>query len=82
VAATVNTLVLAYAGAALPVLLVFGLADASFTSAVTSEAVAAEVVATLGGSIGLILAAPLTTAVAAYMATRLPADPGASLHTH
>jgi uncharacterized membrane protein len=82
VAATVNTLVLAYAGAALPVLLVFGLADASFTSAVTSEAVAAEVVATLGGSIGLILAAPLTTAVAAYMATRLPADPGASLHSH
>ncbi len=84
VAATVNTLVLAYAGAALPVLLVFGLADASFTTAVTSEAVAAEVVATLVGSIGLVLAAPLTTAVAAYLAVRLPAEhvsaPGA--HTH
>jgi uncharacterized membrane protein len=74
VAATVNTLVLAYAGAALPVLLVFGLADASFTSAVTSEAVAAEVVATLVGSIGLVLAAPLATGVAAYLAARLPAD--------
>ena len=70
--------------AALPVLLVFGLADASFTTAVTSEAVAAEVVATLVGSIGLVLAAPLTTAVAAYLAVRLPAEhvsaPGA--HTH
>lgn len=82
VAATVNTLVLAYAGAALPVLLVFGLADASFTSAVTSEAVAVEVVATLVGSIGLVLAAPLTTAIAAYLASRLPADHVAGGHAH
>lgn len=84
VAATVNTLVLAYAGAALPVLLVFGLADASFTSAVTSEAVAVEVVATLVGSIGLVLAAPLTTAIAAYLASRLPAGhvAGGQVHMH
>jgi len=76
--------VLAYAGAALPVLLVFGLADASFTSAVTSEAVAVEVVATLVGSIGLVLAAPLTTAIAAYLASRLPAGhvAGGQVHMH
>ena len=82
VAATVNTLVLAYAGAALPVLLVFGLSDASFISAATSEAVAAEVVATVVGSIGLVLAAPLTTAIAAYLASRLPVDHVAGGHAH
>jgi uncharacterized membrane protein len=64
------------------VLLVFGLADASFTAAVTSEAVAVEVVATLVGSIGLVLAAPLTTAIAAYMAARLPAGHVAGGHVH
>lgn len=85
VVATVNTLVLAYAGAALPTLLVFGLGDTSFTDAVTSEAVAAEVVATLVGSIGLIAAAPLTTAIAAYLATQVDAevlDAGHHGHAH
>ena len=71
IAATVNTLVLAYAGASLPVLLIFSLGDTSFGDAVNSEAVASEVVATLVGSIGLIAAVPLTTAVAAALATRL-----------
>ncbi len=75
VAATVNTLVLAYAGASLPVLLIFSLGDTSFGDAVNSEAVATEVVATLVGSIGLVLAVPLTTALAALLAVRLaPAE--------
>lgn len=71
IAATVNTLVLAYAGAALPILLIFSLGGTSFGDAVNSEAVATEVVATLVGSIGLIAAVPLTTALAALLATRL-----------
>ena len=71
IAATVNTLVLAYAGASLPVLLIFSLGDTSFGDAINSEAVAAEIVATLVGSIGLISAVPLTTALAATLATRL-----------
>jgi uncharacterized membrane protein len=75
IAATVNTLVLAYAGAALPILLIFSLGDTSFGDAVNSEAVASEIVATLVGSIGLIAAVPLTTAIAALLATRL--DPEA-----
>ena len=62
IAATVNTLVLAYAGAALPVLLVFSVGRVPFETAVNSEAVAEEIVAMLVGSIGLIAAAPLTTA--------------------
>ena len=70
VVAVVNTLVLAYAGASLPVLLVFSLADTSLGDALNSEVVAAEVVATLVGSIGLIAAAPITTGLAALLAAR------------
>jgi uncharacterized membrane protein len=73
IAATVNTLVLAYVGASLPVLLVFSLADTPLTEAVNFEAVAAAIVAMLVGSIGLIAAVPITTALAALLATRMEA---------
>jgi len=72
VGATVNTLVLAYVGAALPVLLLFSTQDIGLGTAVQREAVAEEIVATLVGSIGLIAAMPLTTALAAALAVRLP----------
>ncbi len=71
IAATVNTLVFAYAGAALPVLLIFSIGGTSFTDAVNSESVAEEVVASLIGSIGLIASMPITTALAALLATRM-----------
>jgi uncharacterized membrane protein len=71
IAATVNTLVLAYAGASLPVLLIFSLADTSFAEAINFESVAEAVVATLVGSIGLIAAVPITTALAALMASSM-----------
>src|SRR2546423_6307231 len=71
IAATVNTLVFAYAGASLPVLLVFSIGGTTFTDAINSEAVAEEVVATLVGSIGLIASMPITTAIAAALALRL-----------
>ncbi|MFN8122164.1 MAG: YibE/F family protein [Thermoleophilia bacterium] len=74
IVAVVNTLVLAYAGASLPVLLVFALADTSFSEALNSEAVAAEVVATLVGSMGLIAAVPLATGIAAALAARMPPE--------
>lgn len=67
VTATVNTLVLAYAGSALPVLLVFGASDASLGAVSNIELVAREIVATLVGSIGLIAAVPITTALAAWL---------------
>jgi uncharacterized membrane protein len=70
--ATVNTLVLAYAGAALPILLIFDTAGTPFGDAVNREPVAEQVVAMLVGSIGLIAAVPLTTAIAALLASRLP----------
>jgi uncharacterized membrane protein len=71
--ATVNTLVLAYAGAALPVLLIFNTARTPFGDAVNGEPVAEQIVAMLVGSIGLIAAVPLTTAIAALLASRIPA---------
>jgi len=72
--ATVNTLVLAYAGASLPVLLIFAQQGMGFADAVTREVVAKEVVATLVGSIGLVAAVPFTTALAALLGTRMPAS--------
>jgi uncharacterized membrane protein len=65
IAATVNTLVLAYVGAALPLLVVYQLAGTGLRDVLTSEVVAQEVVRTLVGSLGLVAAVPLTTGLAA-----------------
>jgi uncharacterized membrane protein len=70
--ATVNTLVLAYAGASLPVLLVFAGQGTSFLDAVKFEQVAGVIVATVVGSTGLLAAVPLTTGLAAVLAARQP----------
>lgn len=68
VAATVNTLVLAYAGAALPTLLLFSLSGEGYLELLNLEFVAEEVVRTLVGSLGLIAAVPLTTALSSLLA--------------
>ena len=70
VAATVNTLVLAYAGASLPMLLLFTISNQDPTVLVNLSFIAEEVVRTLVGSIGLFLSVPLTTALAALIATQ------------
>jgi uncharacterized membrane protein len=72
--AAVNTLILAYAGAALPILLIFSGADLGFGEAINLEIVAKEVVAMLVGSIGLIAAVPLTTALVSWLSLRLESD--------
>lgn len=82
IAATVNTLVLAYAGASLPVLLIFSLADTPFADAINLEAVAEAVVATLVGSIGLIAAVPITTALAALLASSVEPEALEVGHAH
>jgi uncharacterized membrane protein len=64
VASVVNTLVLAYAGASLPLLLLFSVSGAQSSDVLTTELVAQEVVRTLVGGIGVVAAAPLTTALA------------------
>ncbi|MDO9301391.1 MAG: YibE/F family protein [Anaerolineales bacterium] len=70
VAATVNTLVLAYAGASLPMLLLFSLARGDYGYLVNYAFVAEEIVRTLVGSLGLIAAVPITTAIAIFFAQR------------
>jgi uncharacterized membrane protein len=82
IASTVYTLVLAYAGAALPTLLLFSLAGQRLGSVVTGEQVAEEVVRTLVGGIGLALSVPLTTGLAAFVVTRSAQERDATLTTN
>ena len=68
IASTVNTLLLAYAGASLPLLVLFVLSEQSLGTVANSEVVAVEIVRTLVGSIGLVAAVPFTTWMAAVTA--------------
>jgi uncharacterized membrane protein len=68
IASTVYTIAFAYAGAALPILIIVTLYDRSFMDTITSGELAEEVVRTLVGSIGLVLAIPITTAIAVLVA--------------
>jgi len=61
----VNTLFLAYAGASLPLLLIFTNNPHPFSEIINYELIAEEIIRTLVGSIGLILAVPITTIIAA-----------------
>lgn len=70
IASTVDTLVLAYAGAALPLFVIFTVADRRLTEVVTGEVVAEELVQTLVGSLGLVAAVPVTTGLACVLVTR------------
>jgi uncharacterized membrane protein len=74
-AATVNTLVFAYLGAALPLLVVLAIQVESFSLTVNEEIIAVEVVRTIVGSIGVLLAVPATTAIAVWLAGRPAATP-------
>ncbi len=67
ISSMVNTLVLVYAGSALPLLLLFFDSQKSFLDLLEFELIAEEIVRMLVGSIGLVLAAPLATALAAYL---------------
>ncbi|MDQ3403747.1 MAG: YibE/F family protein [Actinomycetota bacterium] len=73
VSSAVNTLVMAYAGAALPVLLYSSISGVGLGTILGSQSIAQEIVRTLVGSIGLVAAVPATTAVAALVAVREPA---------
>jgi uncharacterized membrane protein len=66
VASTVNTLVLAYAGSSLPMLLLFSMNSGNYEMLVNMGMVSEEIVRTLVGSIGLFLAVPITTYLACF----------------
>jgi uncharacterized membrane protein len=69
IASTVYTLVLAYAGSSLPLLLLFSVANRSLWDVLTGESVAIEIARSAVGGIALALSVPLTTAIAAVLAT-------------
>jgi uncharacterized membrane protein len=84
IASTVYTLVLAYAGTALPLLLLFSVANRSLGDVLMSESVAIELARSAVGGIALALSVPLTTAIAAVLAkpaevtAAVPAAPASS----
>ena len=64
-----NTLFLAYAGASLPLLILFASGQSVFSGwqqALNTELVATEIIRTLTGSIGIIMSVPIATALAAW----------------
>ena len=77
----VNTLALAYAGASLPLLLIFSISTQPLWVVLNSEFIAEELVRTLVGSTALILAVPITTVIAAYYFCHHPAT-GLKGHQH
>ena len=74
IASTVYTLTFAYAGAALPVLLLVELQQAPLGQVAASEQVGAEVVRSLVGAVGVVLAVPLTTAISVLVRTSADAQ--------
>jgi len=84
IASTVYTLVLAYAGSSLPLLLLFSVANRSLGDVLMSESVAIELVRSAVGGIGLALSVPLTTAIAAVLAkpAAISSVPAASAGSH
>lgn len=67
IASMVNTLILVYTGASLPLLLLFTDNPHPFSEVINYEIIADEVVRTLVGSIGLVLAVPITTFIASLV---------------
>jgi uncharacterized membrane protein len=75
IASVVNTIILAYAGASLPVLLLLAASDQPVADLLTNQALAQEIVRSIVGTIGLIAAVPITTALAAVTVRRPAARP-------
>jgi len=83
VASAVNTIVLAYAGASLPLLLLVAAGGRDVSDLLTSEFLAQEIVRSAVGTIGLVAAVPITTALAALVADIHPAPtPAHRLNEH
>lgn len=82
VGSLVNTLALAYVGAALPLVLLFSTSEAPLYFTLNQEIIAAELARILIGSIGLILAVPLTTGIAAWWFANREVDDTIHAHHH
>ena len=82
IASTVNTLFLAYAGAALPLLIILSLQTEPVSILLNREFLATEIVRTLVGSIGIVASVPLTTALAAWSLGVSPDNAPADAQPH
>lgn len=80
--ATIHTLVLAYAGTALPLLLLMRSGGVGVTDALVTQDVAEPVAAALVGCLGLVVAVPITTILSAVLIARTPQAALASGHHH
>jgi uncharacterized membrane protein len=76
IASTIYTITFAYAGASIVVLLILAIYDRPLLDLMSSEDIAEEIVRTLASGIGLVLAVPITTAIAATMASPQGHRPG------
>ena len=82
IGALVNTLAIAYVGVALPLLLLFqAYGDEPFLQVINREAFATEIVRALVGSIGIVLAVPITTLAAIFLLTRVSRT-SVTIHNH
>ena len=72
IASVINTIVLAYAGASLPLLVLIVALDDPVGQVVSDQLVATELVRSAVGTIGLVAAVPITTLLAAWAAKRAP----------
>jgi len=84
VGALVNTLAIAYVGVSLPLLLLLHFSNLSFSATVNQEIFATEIIRTMVGSIGLILAVPLTTVISIWIWHKKspPDTKGSEGHSH
>jgi uncharacterized membrane protein len=80
--ATIHTLVLAYAGATLPLLLLLRAGQGTTTDLVNSQSLAVPIVATLVGCIALMAAVPVTTGLSSVLLARLPIEALPDDHHH
>jgi uncharacterized membrane protein len=70
IASVINTIVLAYAGASLPLLVLIVALDDPLDQVLSDQLIATELVRSAVGTMGLIAAVPITTGVAAFAAAR------------
>ena len=82
IASVVNTIILIYAGSALPLLLLFLDHNQSFIDIINIEPIAEEIIRSLIGSIALILAVPITTTLAVFFITGKEKDLGGHVCKH
>jgi uncharacterized membrane protein len=72
IASSIYTLVFAYAGSAMTVMLLITAYQPGLIQVATTEQVAQEIVRTLVGAVGLVLAVPVTTAIAVWLVPSVP----------